>query len=185
MNWGQSEVTRPLLVQQISALLTALPLGVAHPQITAHASGALLGAVRAADLLNLLCQGLEGGVDLHVAVTHHVGVIGAEVATTVGIRGLLLDGLADEVNYTTGSSGWSSRSRRSRRTLFGDISRLQNVDSWRSPSGTEKCHSQQVPSLRCDHEVQGVQWVRGGRSCHPYQGSQRIQQVPMMGGATI
>lgn len=185
MNWCQSKLTRPPLVQQISALLTALPLGVAHPQVTAHASRALLSAVRAADLLYLLGQGLEGGVNLHVAVTHHVGVISTVVATTVGVRGLLLDGLADEVKSTTGSSGWSSRSRRSRRTLLGDVSRLQNADYWSRPSGTKKCHSQQVPSLRCGHGVQGVQWVQGGRSCHPYQGSQQIQQVPAMGAATI
>lgn len=115
-------------MQQISALLTALPLRVAHPQVTAHASGALLGAVRAADLLHLLRQGLECGVNLHVAVAHHVGVISAVVATTEGIRSFLLDWLADEVESTTGSSGWSRRSRRSRRTLLGDVSRLQNAD---------------------------------------------------------
>lgn len=123
----QSELAHSLLVQQISARLTALPLRVAHPQVTAHASRALLGAVRAADLLHLLRQGLEGGVNLHVAVAHHVGVISAVVATTEGIRSLLLDWLADKVESTAGSSSWSSRSRRSRRTLLGNFSRSQNA----------------------------------------------------------
>lgn len=128
MSLCQSELAHNLLVQEISALLTTLPLWVAHPQVAAHASGALLGAVRAADLLHLLRQGLEGGVNLHVAVAHHVGVISTVVATTVGIRSLLLDWLADEVESTTGSSSWSRRSRRSRGTLLGDVIRLQNAD---------------------------------------------------------
>lgn len=37
---------------------------------------------------------------------------------------------------------------------------------------------QQVPSLHCDREVQEVQWVQADRSCHPYQGNQKIQKVP-------
>lgn len=113
---------------QVRSALTALPLGVAHPQVTAHAGRALLGTVGAADLLNLLSQGLEGGVDLHVAIAHHVGVVSAVVATTVGIGGLLLNRLADEVESTTRSSRGSSRSGRSGRTLFqktSDIYKLQ------------------------------------------------------------
>lgn len=183
MTWCQSMFAHSLLVHQISVLLTALPVRVAHPQVTAHAGWALLGAVRATDLLNLLRQGLEGSVNLHVTVAHHVGVISAVVATTERIRGLLLDGLADKVESTTRSSRWSSRSRRSRRTLLEGVNRLKKMQMrcQRRCIVTEKCHSQQVPSLHCGHGVQGVQWVQGGRSCHPYQWSQKIQQAPMTG----
>lgn len=90
---------------------------MAHPQVTAHASGALLGTVGAADLLDLLSQGLEGGVNLHVTVVHHVGVVSAVVASTEGIGSLLLNRLADEVESTTGSSGGSRGSGKSRGTL--------------------------------------------------------------------
>lgn len=113
----------------LRSALTALPLRVAHPQVTAHTSRALLGTVRAADLLDLLGQGLQSGVNLHVAVAHHVGVVSAVVATTVGIGCLLLNRLADEVESTTRRSRGSSRSRRSRRTLFEDIRYLQNADA--------------------------------------------------------
>lgn len=90
---------------------------MAHPQVTAHASGALLGTVGAADLLDLLSQGLEGGVNLHVTVVHHVGVVSAVVASTEGIGSLLLNRLADEVESTTGSSRGSRGSGKSRGTL--------------------------------------------------------------------
>lgn len=103
---------------------------MAHPQVTAHAGRALLGTVGAADLLDLLGQGLEGGVDLHVAIAHHVGVVSAVVATTEGIGCLLLNRLADEVESTTGRSWGSSRSGSSGRTLFGDTRRLQNGDTF-------------------------------------------------------
>ena len=109
----------------LRSALTALPLGVAHPQVAAHASRALLGTVGAADLLDLLGQGLEGGVNLHVAIAHHAGVISAVSATTVGIGSLLLQGLADEVESTAGRSRGSSGSGRSWRTLFRDTKCLQ------------------------------------------------------------
>lgn len=112
---------------RVGSALTALPLGVAHPQVTAHAGRALLGTVGAADLLHLLSQGLEGGVDLHVAIAHHVGVVSAVVAAAVGIGGLLLDRLADEVKSTTRSSRGSSRSGRSGRTLFQETSDLYKL----------------------------------------------------------
>lgn len=99
---------------------------MAHPQVTAHAGRALLGTVGATDLLDLLSQGLEGGVNLHVAIAHHVGVVSAVVAATVGIGGLLLNWLADEVESTTGRSWGSSRSRWSGRTLFGGAKGFQS-----------------------------------------------------------
>ncbi len=103
---------------------------MAHPQVTAHAGRALLGTVWAADLLDLLSQGLKGGVNLHVAIAHHAGVVSTVVAATEGIRCLLLNGLADEVESTAGRSGGSGRSRRSGRTLFGDTRGLQTADTF-------------------------------------------------------
>lgn len=95
---------------------TALPVGVAHLQVTAGASRVLFGAIGAADILNLLAQGLEGGVNLHVTVTHHIGIISAVV--TERIRGFFL-GCSNEANVKS-TTGWSRRSRgsgRSRRSL--------------------------------------------------------------------
>lgn len=150
---------------------------MAHPQVTAHASGALLGTVGAADLLHLLSQGLEGGVNLHVTVVHHVGVVSAVVASTEGIGSLLLNRLADEVESTTGSSRGSGGSGKSRRTLEQSrslpivrtfkVSTKKSVLSVRTiinkwnlilnSNYSKNCNLQQGPSLRCDHEVQGVQ----------------------------
>lgn len=97
---------------------------MAHSQVTAHAGWVLLGTIGAADLLNLVSQGLEGGVNLHVTIAHHVGVV-STVASTQGIGGLLLRRLADEVKSTTGRSRGSSRSGRSGRTLFRGTEGLQ------------------------------------------------------------
>lgn len=91
---------------------TALPVWVAHLQVAASACGVLLGAIWADDALNLLAQGLEGGVDLKVAVAHHVGIVGTEV--TEGIRGLLL-WLGNEANVKSTTRG-SRRSRGSGRS---------------------------------------------------------------------
>ena len=92
---------------------------MAHSQVAAHAGGALLAAGGAADVLDLLGQGLEGAVDLVVAVAHHVGVVGAVVAAAaaVGIGGLLLQGLADEVEAAAGGSGGARGSGETGSTL--------------------------------------------------------------------
>lgn len=97
--------------------LTALPFRVGHPQVAAHTSRALLGTIGAADLLNLLGQGLQGGVDLHVTIAHHVGVVGT-VATTERIGGLLLPGWGDELKGAARGSRRSGGTWRSRGTLF-------------------------------------------------------------------
>lgn len=89
---------------------------MAHLQVTASAGRILLGAIRAADILNLLAEGLKGGVNLQVTVTHHIGIVSTVV--TVRIRGFLL-GCSNEANVES-TTGWSRRSRgsgRSRRSL--------------------------------------------------------------------
>lgn len=93
------------------SLLTALPLRMAHSEVTAHAGWVLLGSFRAAEALNLLAEGFQGGVHLSIAVAS-VGVVGS-VATAHGIGCLLLlrdkwEGLAN--------TRWSGRSWRSGKT---------------------------------------------------------------------
>ena len=74
--------------------LTALPVGVAHLEVTAGAGGVLAAAFRAPDVLDLLAQALEGGVHLEVTVTDHIGIISPVVAAT--IVSLLLRWLGQE-----------------------------------------------------------------------------------------
>lgn len=97
-------------------ILTALPVRVAHLEVTAGSGRVLAGAIRAADLLNLLAETLQGAVHLQITVTENVSVISAVHAE--GIRCLLLR-LGDEakVESTTRSSRCSRRTRRSRRSL--------------------------------------------------------------------
>lgn len=89
---------------------------MAHLEVTAGSCRVLAGSIRTADLLDLLAQTLQGAVNLQIAVTENVSVIGMEHA--VGIGGLLL-WLGDEAKVESASRGtWCSRgSRKSRRTL--------------------------------------------------------------------
>lgn len=104
---------------------TALPVRVAHLQVAAGTCWVLLCAVWAADVLDLLAQRLQGGVDLQIAVAHHVGVVGTEV--TEGIWGFLLRcGNEPDVESTAGGSGRSRRSSRSGRSL--NQRRITNMD---------------------------------------------------------
>lgn len=106
-------------LQGILSLHTALPVGVTHLQVTAGACRVLLGAIGAVDILNLLAQGLKGGINLQVTVTHHIGIISTVV--TERIRSFLL-GCSNEANVES-TTGWSRRSRgsgRSRRSLKND-----------------------------------------------------------------
>lgn len=96
--------------------LTALPVWVAHLQVTAGSSRVLAGTIRAADLLDLLTQALQSAVHLKIAVTENVSIISSEHA--VWIRSLLL-WLRDEAKVESTTRGtWCSRwSSRSGRTL--------------------------------------------------------------------
>lgn len=89
---------------------------MAHLEVTAGSGGVLAGSVRAADLLDLLAQALQGAVHLQVTVTENISVISTEHAE--GIRGLLLR-LGNEAKVESAARGtWcSGRSRRSGRTL--------------------------------------------------------------------
>lgn len=91
---------------------TALPVRMTHLQVAAGTGRILLGAIGAADILNLLAQRLEGGVNLQVTVTHHIGIISTVV--TERIRGFLL-GCSNEANVES-TARWSRGSRGSRRS---------------------------------------------------------------------
>lgn len=90
---------------------------MAHLEVTAGSGWVLAGSIRAADLLDLLAQALQGAVDLQVTVTENASVISTVHA--VGIGSLLL-WLGDETKVESATRGtWGTRgSRRSRRTLF-------------------------------------------------------------------
>lgn len=90
-------------IPQDAGTLTALPVAVAHLEVAAGAGGVLAGALRAADVLDLLAQALEGGVHLQVPVAHHVGVIGSVVAAA--IVGLLLGRLGQEAEVEAAAGG--------------------------------------------------------------------------------
>lgn len=89
---------------------------MAHLEVAAGSGGVLAGSVRAADLLDLLAQALQGAVHLQVTVTENVSVISTVRAE--GIGGLLL-WLRDEAEVESATRGtWCSRgSGRSSRTL--------------------------------------------------------------------
>lgn len=99
-----------------NSVLTTLPVWVAHLKVPAGSGGVLSGSIRAADLLDLLAQALQGAVHLQVTVTENVSIISTEHAE--GIRCLFL-GLCNEakVKSATGGTRCSSRSRRTRGTL--------------------------------------------------------------------
>lgn len=99
-----------------NSVLTALPIWVAHLKVPAGSGRVLSGSIRAADLLDLLAQALQGAVHLKVTVSENISIISTEHAE--GIRCLLL-GLCNEakVKSATGGTRGSSRSRGSRGTL--------------------------------------------------------------------
>lgn len=109
------------------SVLTALPVRVAHLEVTARAGGVLAAAFGAADALNLLAQALEGGVHLKVTVTDHIGIIGPVVSAT--IMSLLLRWLRQEaeVKTTAGRTRWARWARRAWGTLRKKRSRFAGV----------------------------------------------------------
>lgn len=80
--------SKALTLVPLSLLLTTLPLGVAQFQVVAGACRVLLGAVGAAQVLDLIVQGLETGVHLNVVLPQRAGgLVGPHVPER--IRGLL------------------------------------------------------------------------------------------------
>lgn len=87
--------------------LTALPVGVAELQIPAGAGRVLLGALGAADVLDLVVQGLESGVDLGVVLTQvSRGLVGSHVPHRIrALVGLTKASKGRHVDARTGRSG--------------------------------------------------------------------------------
>lgn len=144
--------------------LTALPVAVAHLQVAAGAGGVLAGALRAADVLNLLAQSLEGGVHLQVAVAHHVGVVGSVVAAAV--VGLLLGRLGQEaeVEAATGGAGRTRGAGRAGGTLREEEDGEQQMKA--GGSGRRRQRGRYVRRGRrhqCDRGGQGGRWGRAAR----------------------
>lgn len=92
--------------------LTALPVRVAHLEVTAGAGWVLAASFRAPDVFDLLAQALEGGVHLEVTVPDHIGVISPVVAAA--IVSLLLRWLGQEAEVET-AAGRTRGTRGSRR----------------------------------------------------------------------
>lgn len=101
---------------------------MAHSEVTAHAGGALLSSLGAADVLDLLAQGLEGGVHILVTVADRASVVGSVAAH--GVWALLLLGLREEVHAGTGRSrgAWGSGCAGS--TLMVNRGRKKGWKSW-------------------------------------------------------
>jgi hypothetical protein len=100
--------------------LTALPVRVAHLEVAAGAGRVLATAFRAADILDLLAQALEGGIHLEVTVTDNIGIISPVVAATIARLLLRWLGQEAEVVTTAGRTRGTRRSRRTGRTLHRD-----------------------------------------------------------------
>lgn len=99
--------------------LTTPPVGVTQFQVSAGASRVLLGSVRAAQGLNLVVEGFQSGVDLHIVLPKRAGsLISPHVPE--GIRGLLSLTQTSKGRYVNSRAGRTRkawRSRVTRRTL--------------------------------------------------------------------
>lgn len=98
---------------------------MAQFQVSAGASRILLGAVRAAQVLNLVVEGLECGINLHVVLPQGAGgLISPHVPER--IRGLLSLAQTSKGRHVNARAGRTRRARGSgvtRRTLTEDESR--------------------------------------------------------------
>lgn len=94
-------------------MLTALPFRMAHPEVTAHAGRVALGSFGTTDVLNLLAQRFQGGVNLSIAVAN-AGII-SSVASTQRIWTLLAlwHGKEGLTNASRSRRTWRSRKTRS------------------------------------------------------------------------
>lgn len=99
--------------------LTALPVGVAQLEVSAGAGRVLLGALGAADVLDLAVEGLEGGVHLGVVLAQASGsLVGPHVPHGIGtLLGLTQAGESGHVDARAGRTRRTRGSRVTRRTL--------------------------------------------------------------------
>lgn len=96
--------------------LTTLPLGVGQFDVSAGAGGVLLATVGAAQVLDLVVEGLECGVHLHVMLPQGAGCL-ISPHVPQGIRRLLRLRQASEGRHV------DTRAGRTRRTRGSGVSR--------------------------------------------------------------
>ena len=78
-------IIQPPFHQFCPLSLTALPVRVAELEVSAGAGGVLLGSLRAADVLDLVVEGLERGVHLCVVRAEvSRGLVGPHVPERIG-----------------------------------------------------------------------------------------------------
>lgn len=108
--------------------LTALPVRVAELQVPAGASRILLGSLGAADVLDLVVERLERGIDLGVVLPQvSGGLVGPHVPERVGtLLGLTQSGKGGHVNARTRGSRRTGWSRVSRGALTGREERCES-----------------------------------------------------------
>lgn len=156
---------------------------MAQFQVSAGASRILLGAVRTAQGLNLVVEGLECGINLHVVLPEGAGgLIGSHVPER--IRGLLClteTSKGRQVDARAWRTGRARRTCVTRRTL--KEGRKNGVISGAIRCGKtelkkQKCCVLQVQLLQNAHEVQVVQWVQAVHLSHLCQQVQLIRLVP-------
>lgn len=99
--------------------LTALPVGMAELQVSAGAGRVLLGSLWAADVLNLVVEGLKSGIDLCVMLTEiPSGLVCPHIPQGIGrLFCLTQTSEGRHVNTRTGGTRRTRGSRVSRRTL--------------------------------------------------------------------
>lgn len=92
---------------------------MAQFQVSAGAGRVLLGAIGAAQVLDLVVEGLESGVDLHVVLPQGAGgLVGPHVPQRIGrLLSLAQTGEGRHVDAGAGRTGRTRRSSVSRRTL--------------------------------------------------------------------
>lgn len=95
--------------------LTALPVRVAELQVPAGTSWVLLGSLGAADVLNLVVERLERGIDLSIVLTEvSRGLVGPHIPER--IRALL------RLTQTSKGGHVNARTRGARRTGWSGVS---------------------------------------------------------------
>ena len=110
---------------------------MAQFQVSAGASRVLLGAVGAAQVLDLAVEGLECGVDLHVVLPQGAGgLVGPHVPERIGgLLGLTQTGEGRHVDSGAGGTRRARRSGVTRRTLKESRGMHQGLLSGTSSGG--------------------------------------------------
>lgn len=112
-------------IQFLSLSLTALPVGMAQLQVSAGAGRVLLGPLWATDVLDLVVEGFESGIDLCIMLTKiPSSLVSPHVPERIRrLFCLTQTGKGRHVDTRTGRTRRTRGSRVSRRTLRDDSER--------------------------------------------------------------